>query len=66
MCISHTNKGESSFTGFGSFGGTVHETCIPVYTRAPPHKDKGARRSKLQLADSRPMHDLQGRGTGLS
>lgn len=58
MCISHTNKGESSFTGFGSFGGTVHETCIRT------DKDKGregARRSKLQLADSRPIHDLQGR-----
>lgn len=35
MCISHTNKGESSFTGFGSFGGTVHETCIRT------DKDKG-------------------------
>lgn len=58
MCISHTNKGESSFTGFGSFGGTVHETCIRT------DKDKGregVRRSKLQLADSRPIHDLQGR-----
>lgn len=41
MCISHTNKGESSFTGFGSFGGTV-PSSRDLYTHERHHtKIKG-------------------------